>query len=44
MNGVQENAAADNIQLTPDQIGKLTSITPAAGDHHSEEQMRMIER
>ena len=41
---VQENAAADNIQLTPDQIGKLTSITPAAGDHHSEEQMRMIER
>ena len=41
---VQENAAADTIQLSPDQVGKLTAITPAAGDHHNEEQMRMIER
>ncbi len=41
---VQENAAADTIQLSPDQVGKLTSITPAAGDHHNEEQMQMIER
>lgn len=41
---VEENIAADGIQLTPEQIGKLTSLTPAAGDHHNEEQMRMIER
>ncbi|NNN16367.1 MAG: aldo/keto reductase [Acidimicrobiaceae bacterium] len=41
---VEENIAADEIQLTPEQIDKLTSITPAAGDHHTEEQMRMIER
>ena len=41
---VQENAAADAIQLTPEQVDKLTNVTPAAGDHHNEEQMRMIER
>jgi aryl-alcohol dehydrogenase-like predicted oxidoreductase len=41
---VEENAAADRIQLSPEQVGKLTNVTPAAGDHHNEEQMRMIER
>jgi aryl-alcohol dehydrogenase-like predicted oxidoreductase len=41
---VEENAAADAVQLTPEQVSKLTNITPAAGAHHSEEQMRMIER
>jgi aryl-alcohol dehydrogenase-like predicted oxidoreductase len=41
---VQENVAADGIELTRDQIDKLTNITPAAGDHHSEQQMQMIER
>jgi aryl-alcohol dehydrogenase-like predicted oxidoreductase len=40
---VQENAAADTIELSPEQVDKLTAITPAAGDHHNEEQMRMIE-
>ncbi len=40
---VQENAAADTIRLSPEQVDKLTAITPAAGDHHSEDQMRMIE-
>jgi aryl-alcohol dehydrogenase-like predicted oxidoreductase len=41
---VEENIAADSIQLNPEQLDKLTNITPAAGEHHSEDQMRMIER
>ena len=41
---VEENAAADGIELSPEQIDKLNNLTPAAGDHHSEEQMNMIER
>lgn len=41
---VEENTAADSVQLSPEQIDKLTNITPAAGEHHSEQQMRMIER
>jgi aryl-alcohol dehydrogenase-like predicted oxidoreductase len=41
---VEENTAADSIVLSTDQIDALTNITPAAGEHHNEEQMRMIER
>jgi aryl-alcohol dehydrogenase-like predicted oxidoreductase len=41
---VEENTAADSIELAPEQIDALTNITPAAGEHHTEEQMRMIER
>jgi aryl-alcohol dehydrogenase-like predicted oxidoreductase len=41
---VEENVAADRVQLSPEQINTLTNITPAAGDHHSEQQMQMIER
>jgi aryl-alcohol dehydrogenase-like predicted oxidoreductase len=41
---VEENVAADSVQLSPEQVDKLTNITPAAGDHHSEQQMQMIER
>ena len=41
---VEENAVADQVELTPDQVDRLDRITPAAGDHHSEEQMRLIER
>jgi aryl-alcohol dehydrogenase-like predicted oxidoreductase len=40
---VEENVAADDVQLTPDQLERLAAITPAAGEHHSEEQMRLIE-
>jgi aryl-alcohol dehydrogenase-like predicted oxidoreductase len=40
---VEENTAADNIELTPEQIDKLTNLTPAAGGHHNQEQMKMIE-
>jgi aryl-alcohol dehydrogenase-like predicted oxidoreductase len=40
---VEENVAADNIQLSTDQIERLDRLTPAAGEHHAEAQMRMIE-
>ena len=30
--------------LSADQLDRLDKITPAVGDHHNEEQMRMIER
>jgi aryl-alcohol dehydrogenase-like predicted oxidoreductase len=40
---LEENVAADRVQLSPEQIGKLNNITPAAGDHHDEQQMRLIE-
>ena len=41
---VEENVAAVAIELSPEQLTRLDRLTPAAGDHHSEEQMRMIER
>lgn len=41
---VEENIAADAIQLSPEQIGKLSNLPQAAGEHHNEEQMRMLER
>ena len=41
---VEENVGADAVRLTSEQIDQLTSVTPAVGDHHNEQQMRMIER
>ncbi|MCW2942827.1 MAG: aldo/keto reductase [Actinomycetia bacterium] len=41
---VEENAAADGVELTGAQIAKLTALPPAAGDHHNEAQMRTIDR
>ncbi|MFC7329215.1 aldo/keto reductase [Marinactinospora rubrisoli] len=41
---VEENIAADGIELTPEQIAKLDDLPPPAGDHHNEAQMRMIDR
>jgi diketogulonate reductase-like aldo/keto reductase len=41
---VEENIAADGIELTAEQIDQLDGLTPAAGDHHNEAQMRMIDR
>jgi aryl-alcohol dehydrogenase-like predicted oxidoreductase len=41
---VEENVAADRIELTADQIDKLNNLTPPEGDHHNEEQMQMIDR
>ncbi|MFC5823515.1 aldo/keto reductase [Nonomuraea insulae] len=41
---VEENAAADGIELTAEQIAQLDNLPPAAGEDHNEEQMRMIQR
>jgi len=41
---VEENVGADDVSLTPDQLDRLDRITPAAGEHHNEQQMRLIER
>ena len=41
---LEENVAADSVRLTAEQLGQLTAVTPPAGDHHSEAQMRMLDR
>jgi hypothetical protein len=41
---VEENIAADTIQLSPEQIDRLNKLPPAAGDHHNEQQMQMLDR
>ncbi|MET1071936.1 MAG: aldo/keto reductase, partial [Umezawaea sp.] len=41
---VEENTAADAVLLTEEQLATLTSLPPAAGDTHTEAQMRMMER
>ena len=41
---LEENVAADSVELTAGQIATLDNLTPASGAHHSEEQMQMIER
>ncbi|WP_284748286.1 aldo/keto reductase [Amycolatopsis sp. RTGN1] len=41
---VEENSAADGIELTPEQIATLDALPVAEGGHHTDEQMAMIER
>jgi aryl-alcohol dehydrogenase-like predicted oxidoreductase len=41
---LEENVAADGIRLTEEQVDKLTKVTPPAGDHHNEAQMRQLDR
>jgi aryl-alcohol dehydrogenase-like predicted oxidoreductase len=41
---VEENTAADAVTLTPEQVAALTALPPAEGGHHTDAQMRMIER
>jgi aryl-alcohol dehydrogenase-like predicted oxidoreductase len=41
---LEENVGADSVELTDDQLRRLDQITPAAGEHHSEAQMKLIER
>jgi aryl-alcohol dehydrogenase-like predicted oxidoreductase len=41
---VEENIAADRVQLSPEQLDKLNNLTPAAGDHHNQAQMQMLDR
>lgn len=41
---VEENVAAGKIELSAEQVEKLNGLPPAAGDHHNEAQMQMIDR
>jgi hypothetical protein len=39
-----ERRGAATCQLRAEQIDRLNNLAPAAGAHHNEEQMRLIER
>ncbi|MGI5326977.1 aldo/keto reductase [Actinomadura nitritigenes] len=41
---VEENTAADQLQLTSEQLDQLSSLPPAAGDTHPEAARKMLER
>jgi aryl-alcohol dehydrogenase-like predicted oxidoreductase len=41
---VEENIAADQLQLSAEQIERLNGLTPAAGERHEEAQMATIDR
>ena len=41
---LEENVAADALELTPEQLRRLTGLTPPTGGHHDSAQMSMIER
>jgi len=41
---VEENTAADQLQLSPAQIERLNNLSPAAGERHDEGNMAIIER
>jgi aryl-alcohol dehydrogenase-like predicted oxidoreductase len=41
---LEENVAADGIRLSAEQMATLDNLAPAAGAHHNEEQMRLLER
>jgi len=41
---VEENVGADAVELSAEQIDRLDELPPAAGEHHNEQQMQMIER
>jgi aryl-alcohol dehydrogenase-like predicted oxidoreductase len=41
---LEENIAADRVELTAAQISRLDNLTPAAGDTHEEADMRLLGR
>ena len=41
---VEENTAADGIELSGDQLERLSNLTPAAGERHDEANMASIDR
>jgi aryl-alcohol dehydrogenase-like predicted oxidoreductase len=41
---VEENTAADGIQLSAGQLKRLSNLTPAAGERHDEANMASIDR
>ena len=40
---VEENTAADAVELSPEQIQRLNDLTPATGERHEEAQMAVID-
>ena len=40
---VEENTAADTIELSVEQIARLNDLTPAAGERHTEANMATID-
>ena len=41
---VEENTAAEQLELSAEQIGRLNKLTPATGERHSEASMAAIDR
>jgi aryl-alcohol dehydrogenase-like predicted oxidoreductase len=41
---VEENTAADGIELSAEQIQRLDDLTPATGERHNETNMSVIDR
>ncbi len=41
---LEENLGALELKLSAEQLERLTSITPAVGNHHTEEQLRLSDR
>jgi aryl-alcohol dehydrogenase-like predicted oxidoreductase len=41
---VEENTAADSVELSADQITRLNNLTPAAGERHDEGNMAVVDR
>jgi len=41
---LEENVAADAVELNAEQMAKLENLAPAAGEHHNEAQMQIIDR
>src|SRR6266545_4170005 len=41
---VEENTAADGVELSAQQIERLNNLTPATGERHEEASMAVIER
>jgi len=41
---VEENTAADGIELSPEQVERLNNLTPAAGERHDDANMAGIDR
>jgi aryl-alcohol dehydrogenase-like predicted oxidoreductase len=41
---VEENTAADGVELSAEQIAGLNDLTPATGERHNEANMSVIDR
>jgi hypothetical protein len=41
---LEENVAADGLELTAEQLAALDNLSPAAGDRNNEAVMRMVHR